>query len=383
MRIAIIAVAVPPHRHGGAEAYVRDLSVALAHRDEIFLLTGSPGTPSPDVRGVQLDAEDEVRHDASPIGKAWWHLRDQWRPKVFLELLRHLGRFRPDVVHTHNVQGLSASVFSAIHRLSLPHVHTVHDLSLICLRASMTRGGEPCGGRCVDCRLQRMIRARAAGASVDRLIAPSDFVRERHVEYGVTARERCSTIRQGVEPGSARLRIPRATCIRIGFIGALTAYKGVHTLLAAFKLLPSTFRLSIAGAGILEPAVRGAAATDSRIVFHGHIGASNREAFYDALDLIVIPSEWEETAPLVATEAAIRGLPAVVSDRGGLPETPEARVFEARDPRALAAAIEWYAREPGRLTAASERLLARRDEFQWQAHVSAVRDVLSAAAVAP
>jgi glycosyltransferase involved in cell wall biosynthesis len=91
----------------------------------------------------------------------------------------------------------------------------------------------------------------------------------------------------------------------------------------------------------------------------------------------VIPSEWEENAPLVAVEAAVRALPAVVSDRGGLPETAESEIFAARDPHALREAVSRLVERPELLAERSTRLLERRAEFLWATHVARLERVLA------
>ena len=71
-------------------------------------------------------------------------------------------------------------------------------------------------------------------------------------------------------------------------------------------------------------------------------------------------------------EAAVRGLPTVVSDRGGLPETAEATVFRASDPAALLDALQRLAGDPVLLEAKSRRLLETRERFLWANHMSEV-----------
>ena len=68
----------------------------------------------------------------------------------------------------------------------------------------------------------------------------------------------------------------------------------------------------------------------------------------------------------------MRGLPAVVSDRGGLPETPEAEVFRARDPPALREAVRRLVETPGLLAERSRALIERREQFLWATHVAEV-----------
>jgi glycosyltransferase involved in cell wall biosynthesis len=129
--------------------------------------------------------------------------------------------------------------------------------------------------------------------------------------------------------------------------------------------------------------MRAAAAADPRITFCGDVAEDAKDAFFDLVDVVVIPSEWEENAPLVAVEAAVRGIPTIVSDRGGLPETPEATVFRARDRDSLVAALEALASSNGRLAAASARLLESQERFLWSTHVAAVERELVDAASQP
>jgi glycosyltransferase involved in cell wall biosynthesis len=101
-----------------------------------------------------------------------------------------------------------------------------------------------------------------------------------------------------------------------------------------------------------------------------------KNEFLNGLDILVIPSEYEENAPLVAVEAAVRGLPAVVSDRGGLPETAEASVFRAGDPRDLLRALRRLVAEPAELVGRSRRLLESRGSFLWGNHLRRVETAL-------
>lgn len=195
--------------------------------------------------------------------------------------------------------------------------------------------------------------------------------------------DRTLTVRQGAAEASAAERRPHELAQpHLGYIGTLSRIKGVATLLDSFASASNGWRLSIAGSGELESLVRSRAAEDERISFLGRLDGESKEAFFTSLDLLVIPSEWEENAPLVAVEAAIRGLPAVVSDRGGLPETAEAEVFRARDPDALLAAIGRLVETPGLLAERSGRLIEGRERFLWTTHVAQIEAALGQAASA-
>jgi glycosyltransferase involved in cell wall biosynthesis len=376
MRISVVSSSVAPDRLGGSEAYAADLAVALAERHQVVLHTGATRGP-PGVPVERLPALPNLPRDAAAARKAAWHLRDQWRPAVHLELKRQLRRFRPDVVHTNHPQGLSAAVFSAITACGVPHVHTAHDANVLCARITMTRAGRFCGGRCLSCQPQRVVRAAALRRSLGRLIAPSDYFRDMHIREGVVPSERAETIRQGAQPGTARQRGDRAGGgLVVGYLGALAPHKGVPTLVSAFHGAPAEWRLRIAGSGPLEPALRRERERDDRMQVAGLVFGEQKDVFLDSLDVLVIPSEYEENAPLVAVEAAVRGLPAVVSDRGGLPETAEATVFRAGEARALLEALRPLAEDAGVLAARSRRLLDGRERFSWRNHVLRVEATL-------
>ncbi|HEY3827975.1 MAG TPA: glycosyltransferase [Solirubrobacteraceae bacterium] len=380
VQIALISNFLPGPGSGGAERYAAMLADTLAQGGhEVTFYTGSDGD-IPGVKCQRLPCMPELDPIAHRLRKATWHVQEQWLPTVHRALARALKANPPDVVHSHEPQMLSAAVFSAIASAHLPHVHTTHDFNLLCARVTMTKAGRPCGGSCLECRLQRTIRVGALQRRLDLLLAPSDFVRDRHLEHGVVSPQRAMTIRHGAAPGKRRLRRPVTGHLRVGFLGALSDHKGVPTLLRAAAAMPVGWSLAIAGAGPLADEVRAACANDRRIAFAGELDAAERDAFLDQLDVIVIPSEWEEPATLVAVEAAVRGLPAVVSNRGGLPETPQAKVFAAGDSQALLAALSELDRVPSILTSCSEALLNSSAAYMWSTHVKAVEAALGRAA---
>jgi glycosyltransferase involved in cell wall biosynthesis len=375
MRISVVSSSVAPERLGGSEVYAAELAAALGERHDVLLHTGARDGPA-GVETVTLPSLPDLAREASSPRKVAWHLRDQWRLSVHRALERQLRGFRPDVVHTHHPQGLSAAVFTAVSVCEVPHAHTVHDANVLCSRITMTVDGRFCGGRCLSCRPQRLIRSGSLRRSVDRLIAPSDYFRDMHVRAGVVPPERARTIRHGAKPGTARLREAGRDGRTVGYLGALATHKGVATLLEAFRSAPSGWRLRIGGSGPLEEAARREASSDPRIELAGLVLDEAKDDFLNGLDVLVIPSEYEENAPLVAVEAAVRGLPAVVSDRGGLPETAEASVFRAGDPGGLLGALRRLAAESAELAGRSRRLLESRESFLWGNHVRRVEGAL-------
>ncbi len=107
------------------------------------------------------------------------------------------------------------------------------------------------------------------------------------------------------------------------YVGNLEMRKGIVTLLDALRQCVTDLPLLIVGDGPemprLKQAVRELGLQD-RVTFTGQIGTEPlRRALAGALCLVV-PSECEEIAPWVLLESQAMGKPAIVSDRGVLPE---------------------------------------------------------------
>src|SRR4029077_3734299 len=78
--------------------------------------------------------------------------------------------------------------------------------------------------------------------------------------------------------------------VTFGYLGQLTANKGVRTLLAAFaELAPSGARLLVGGRGALSAEVHGEGVTAL-----GWLDDAARDEFWQAIDCLVVPSEWAE-----------------------------------------------------------------------------------------
>jgi glycogen synthase len=380
VRIAVVSNLLPPEGKGGAEAYAALVASTLAEHHEVLVLSGSSeGDVTAPVAAIP--ALPELADDAPTTKKLIWHARDQWRPAVHAALYKQLTEFEPDVVHTHAVQGLSAAVFTAIARSGVPHVHTAHDLSLLCARASMTRDRRFCGGHCASCRVQRTIRSGAFKRHITTLLAVSDYIRRAHCDYGVVEPDQATVLRLGSGAGELRTRRTLENkSLHIGFLGKLSPYKGVLTLIDMFRDAPPSWRLTIAGTGPLRSRIEAADRELVNLTFLRHVSGAAKEAFFDEIDVLAIPSEWEEPAALVGTEAAARGIPLLVSDRGGLPELPEARVFTACSVESLRASADWFMEAPNRVAEISLRLIARHDEFSWTTHMARLESHLAAAA---
>ncbi|WP_068492616.1 glycosyltransferase family 4 protein [Pseudoclavibacter helvolus] len=174
------------------------------------------------------------------------------------------------------------------------------------------------------------------------------------------------------------------TPLALGFLGRFSVDKGVPMLAQALRRLedeqPGAFRLRMAGeprfvSADAQDAVEAALATvDGLVDFAGWV---SRDEFLASIDLLVVPSVWQEPFGLVVTEAMSARVPVIVSDAGALPDlvaSPD-DVFQANDPAALGAHIV-RKRDAGIDGNVSQNFERWQREYSPDAGTRAVRDLL-------
>jgi glycosyltransferase involved in cell wall biosynthesis len=201
---------------------------------------------------------------------------------------------------------------------------------------------------------------------VARFVAPSRFLLERFVEWGLP-REQVEYVPLALDARAfdparrAREAGAGSAPLAVGFIGTLARHKGAHVLLDAWSRLPESLR-SAARLGLFGPEPPDVEYGRELARLAARSGASLRgplprervpEALA-ALDLLVVPSIWFENAPLVITEALAMRTPVLASDLGGMAELarPErgGERFRAGDAADLAAKLAGLVEDRERLT---------------------------------
>jgi len=107
------------------------------------------------------------------------------------------------------------------------------------------------------------------------------------------------------------------------FAGRLIAMKGVEILVQSLpeleKSLPN-MKMIIIGGGSLEDLVLRTASTLKCLEYRGLVSADELPLYYNAADVTIAPSMFEEAFGLVILEALACGTPVIGSKRGAIPE---------------------------------------------------------------
>jgi glycosyltransferase involved in cell wall biosynthesis len=402
MHIMVANNIYPPIVAGGAELIVSYLCEGLArrgHRVTVVSTCGPEMEPYPtEIRnGVEIirffppNLYWSFDRKREPGVKKWlWHLRDAWNRQAGLRLQSILDSARPDLLHTHLIDGMSASMWARARRAGMRVIHTAHDYHLLCPRAFLlTSDWQICSQPRLPCRIYRNWHLRTM-RYVDLFVSPSRFLLDLHEKAGLRMANRRvvhNGIPQPEDVEQVREMRPQDSRFRFLMLARLTIEKGVRVVLDAVSRLPADLdvEIVIAGDGPLADEVRDAAARDRRIRYLGYVdGAAKLEALSRA-GYLLLPSLWYENAPVVIVEAAAYGLGVIGSDIGGIPEFVEANqtglLFPPGDADALAAIMTRLASDPDALPALAARSPALAQRFtvdrmvdDYEAHYAALLD---------
>jgi glycosyltransferase involved in cell wall biosynthesis len=304
--LRILQVASSLYEWGGIERYVVFLQQGLEARGHHVEIACPPDSP----------IAQRASHPTVPI-----EMRRKLDFRGFAAYLRLFRSTRYDVVHAH---------FSP-------------DFTLPAYAAKMRRQGLTVITRHVAVRW-KPAKARTYARIWRHIIPVSHAVERRLLESGIPASQ-MTVAKAGLPRLQARKPIAQVRSnlgippevFAIGSFGRLVPEKGVDVLIEAMRNMKDA-RACIFGHGPHEEKLRAIAGDLDSVKFHGQV--ADVADSMAAMDVIAIPSIWEEAFPYSALEAMALGLPIAASDIGGLPEMVEdgvnGRLFPPSDPAGLA-----------------------------------------------
>jgi glycosyltransferase involved in cell wall biosynthesis len=347
-----------PNQVGGAEKVVRIIAEGMlqqGHQPVVIATQRGLGDRVDHVNGVKVHYVGlkniywpYSRKHRPGIAKALWHGIDRYNALMAHAVARILDSEKPEVVNTHNLMGFSCAIWNAVKSRRLPLIHSLHDYSLMCPKTSMFKDGGNCQGQCTTCALYTSPSKRMS-QKVDHVVGVSRFTLERHLASGYFPSVRqAHVIHNGLpgEPSAGRRQEQPGRPLQLGYVGQLTPTKGILELVRQMGNWQSgQCELLVAGKGAAayEAMLRAEAPKNVRF-----LGFVDPDEVYRAIDLLVVPSLWEEPLGTTVLEAYMQGVPVIASRRGGLPEmVDEGRtglLYEPLEPAGLRQAVEVFLR---------------------------------------
>lgn len=327
-KIMIAHSLYPPDMIGGAEVSTQILAQTINRQYEVQVMTVG-GHNDSQVRTDIVNGINVIRlpynnrywigehgRNSSVLNKVVWRVRDIFNFKQYRHIKKHLTEHKPDLVHTHNLAGLSLAMWRAAHELNIPVVHTIHDFALI---DPIKIPAYSKMYRLISKRFSRMT-ASVIGVSNHILGTHTSLGlfenSTKHVIYNIVDNNPCAAERYKEK------KVNTSGPMIVGYFGQLTDVKGVHHLIRAVKALGPDIveKLYIFGDGPLLDSLKECALPDHRIEFKGKIPKTDVMKYMAAVDLVIVPSTWNEPFGLVVIEAYQVGTPVYASRVGGMAE---------------------------------------------------------------
>lgn len=266
-----------------------------------------------------------------------------WRSAT--TLLQLVRRHRPDVVHFHFVNMLSADVAASIFLMGARVIFSEHSSnSVLTTRRSK--------------RFALRVAKRLVSLPIDRFVAPSNYIRARLVDEGVE-HAKIDTVWNGVNLERFRLPVSAAEVRRsyglspdamlVASSALLIPEKGIGDLVEAARTVvdarPDVQFVHIGDGPCLEQYRARVAELGLERSFHfvGLLNLPEIAPLIASADVFTLPCTWGEAFSLVVLEAMAAAKPVIATRLGGNMEAVEdgrsGLLVPPFDPAALAAAI--------------------------------------------
>jgi glycosyltransferase involved in cell wall biosynthesis len=374
-----------PDPSGGTEVYVEALACEQQRRGTPAIVAApATGESSYAFKGLR------VRRFAVASSVTLDDLYGEGDAHAANSFGRILDEERADLVHLHAfTSAVSLRLIRECKKRGVPVVFSYHTPTVSCQRGTLLKfGKETCDGtlhvhRCAGCVLhglgfdqfsstlvacvpqffgqvigsvgasgaawtalrmtnligQRHGAIRTLLAEAEHCIALSQWVKDLLLRMG-TPEHKVTVSRQGLchplqSDDTVKGKSPRhsGSMVRMAYLGRLDPVKGVHILVRALRATESTnlhldiFGISQGGSNDEYACkLRHEAAYDDRITFREPISGEQVIPTLRTYDVLLIPSQWMETGPMVALEAFAAGIPVIGSKLGGIAELVEHNV---------------------------------------------------------
>ena len=352
MKILIANTLYSPDMVGGAEISTQILAeglVAAGAEVCVVCATGTGVDRVSELNGVKIYRlrlnnfywpHNSNKH--SRIMKMIWHAVDVHNVLMALKLKKIIQREKPDIVSTSNLACLSIGIWRISKQAGVPIVHTARDYYLMCPSSKMLSHNKSCERQCGVCARYTGPK-RTASQRVDAVIGVSRFVLQKHLDSGYFANASttgvindCYLPMKSEAPPVVSDVSPEGV-VRLGVLGRVSPEKGIEVLLDQLCRDSSlNWTLSIAGSGdAAYLAFLKSTYNDRRINFVGHVVPAQ---FLQSIDILVVPSKWNEPFGRVTVEAYSHGVPVVGANTGGIPEVIEPNshlVFDIDQPHTV------------------------------------------------
>ncbi|MBE2281229.1 MAG: glycosyltransferase family 4 protein [Ignavibacteriaceae bacterium] len=260
---------------------------------------------------------------------------------MLLEFNRVIDKFKPDIIHFHNIYTLFAfPIWAKLNKSGIKIIQHLHNYNPYCLNSIRRRDEKNCGlcssknsfapGVLYSCYNNSLLKSSFLALSrckpktynklseefVDLFISPSEFLKEQYCNEGINP-AKISVLhnfhlieQHKFEENSGR---------KVLFIGNMIIEKGLKTLVELIKLNPE-IQFFVAGEGKDKEWFLKMTTNLKNLKYTGYIEGERKAEILRESTVVIFPTEIEEPAPVVPLEAMASGKPVISALKGGIPE---------------------------------------------------------------
>jgi phosphatidylinositol glycan class A protein len=315
---------------GGVETHLNDLCKYLQKRGHrIFVITYQPLTTNQKAMRLEAGRSIVIRR----ISWLGYNLFPKLEPYPLLEfiyltpmLFAHAFFFvlthrdEVDVIHAHGLNAALVARFLAIvfRKKTVVSMHAIYNLDKRSLMARTVRQVLSS----LDLVLTLAERSKrdlmAAGLPADKMRNYSQWVDQD--KFRPLNQDQC------------RREVGLEGKFIVLFVGRFIAKKGINELLEVASKVDSNINFVFIGDGPLTSALRKKATLQENIVFKGKVSELDMVKYYNAADVLIIPSQYDEGFARVVLEALSCGTLVIAANKGCLPEMIDSSVGFLIDP---------------------------------------------------
>ncbi|MCP3138246.1 class I SAM-dependent methyltransferase [Pyxidicoccus xibeiensis] len=370
LKVMEVNVLFAPLSFGGATIVAEQLAHRLqAEGCDVTVFTGIMDSPLEPYSVVRYETQG-LPVIAAQLPRGGDRAQDYENPKMAELFAQALKAARPDVVHFHSIQMLSASMASACVAERIPYTITVHDAWWLCERQFMVRGdNQACHQKTIDLRVcskcvpdlrftfKRTFALRKVLDGAALLFAPSEFQRQLYIANGV-APERIVVNTNGVLlPERPRAPRPEGAPVRFAYLGGNAVHKGYSWLKDVFETLPEDNYVLKMTDIMLRMGRTSIDAKDwklkGRVEVVPPYDQERMDDFFDGVDVLLLPSQCKESFGLSVREALARDVWVITTAAGGVVEAivegVNGNVVEMSDVEGFRRAVRELLAHPERL----------------------------------
>ena len=331
-KLLYVNTVYPPSSIGGATVVMKNIidniQQRFSDRYDVMVFTCDIENPLPNqLREYEYDGVNVTALSVSASPDLEWKYRDDDVERIFSEYLRFR---KPDLIHFHSMQRLTASPLRAAIAENIPYIVTAHDAWWISDHQFLIDdNGEPVDelqrnplvaantSQDIVSTLERAEYLAGALRSASSLLAVSEYQASLYRKNGfkeILINKNGVSMTAGMQPAGSDL-----STLRLAYLGGVCMHKGYYFLKQVFSRSHfENLQLKVVDFNVGENITERWGENEVELI--PPIEMDRMDEFYNTIDVVIAPSMWPESFGLVSREAILMGKWVIVSDAGGLAE---------------------------------------------------------------